>query len=84
MKLTPLTIQGTSQLFHKVGRYHVETSPLICCANQWTGFYMIGTFDMKKLKAKSEEFWQRVKHFSGAFGTKYSKMDQVKFAEDSL
>ena len=56
MKFTPLTIQGTSQLFHKVGRYHVETSPLICCENQWTGFYMIGTFDMKKLKAKSEEF----------------------------
>ena len=22
--------------------YHTETSPLICSANQWTGFYMIG------------------------------------------
>ena len=22
-------------------RYHIETSPLICRANQWTGFYMI-------------------------------------------
>ena len=20
------------------GRYHIETSPLICSANQWTGF----------------------------------------------
>ena len=24
-----------------VGRYHIETSPLICGANQWAGFYMI-------------------------------------------
>ena len=23
------------------GCYHIETSPLICSANQWTGFYMI-------------------------------------------
>ena len=22
--------------------YHIETSPLICSVNQWTGFYMIG------------------------------------------
>ena len=22
-------------------RYHIETSPLICRADQWTGFYMI-------------------------------------------
>ena len=32
------------QLFHDRGPYHIETSPLICRANQWTGFYMIGTF----------------------------------------
>ena len=25
------------------GPYHIETSPLICSANQWAGFYMIGT-----------------------------------------
>ena len=29
--------------------YHIETSPLICKANQWTGFCMIGTFVMKEL-----------------------------------
>ena len=29
--------------------YHIETSPLICSANQWTGFYMIGTSVMKEL-----------------------------------
>ena len=27
-------------LFHDGGRYHIETSPLICSSNQWTGFYM--------------------------------------------
>ena len=25
------------------GLYHIETSPLTCTADQWTGFYMIGT-----------------------------------------
>ena len=28
----------------------IETSPLICSANQWTGFYMIGTSVMKELR----------------------------------
>ena len=28
----------------------METSPLICRANQWTGFYMIGTFVIKELR----------------------------------
>ena len=30
-------------LFHDGGPYHIETSILICSANKWTGFYMIGT-----------------------------------------
>ena len=30
-------------------RYHIETSPLICSANQWTGFYMISASVMKGL-----------------------------------
>ena len=25
------------------GSYHIETSSLICSANQWAGFYVIGT-----------------------------------------
>ena len=29
------------------GPYHIETSPLICSANQWTGFYMIRTSVIK-------------------------------------
>ena len=36
-------------LIHDRGPYHKETSPLICRANQWTGFYMIGTSVMKVL-----------------------------------
>ena len=35
---------------HDGGRYHIETSPLICSANQWTGFYMISASVMKGLK----------------------------------
>ena len=38
------------KLFHDEGHYHIETSPLICRENQWTGFYMIGTSVMKELK----------------------------------
>ena len=28
----------------------IETSPMICSANQWTSFYMIGTTLMKELR----------------------------------
>ena len=38
------------QLFHDEGPYHIETSPLSCRVNQWTGFYMIRTSVMKELK----------------------------------
>ena len=37
------------QPFHVRDRCHKETSPLICCPNQWTGFYMIMTSVMKGL-----------------------------------
>ena len=26
------------------GPYHIQTSPLVCSVNPWTGFYMIGTW----------------------------------------
>ena len=29
------------ELFRDGGSYHIETSPLVCRANQWTGFDMI-------------------------------------------
>ena len=32
-----------SHNFRDEGPYHIETSQLICSANQWTGSYMIGT-----------------------------------------
>ena len=34
---------------HDGGRYHIETSPLICSPNRWTGFYMITASVMKEL-----------------------------------
>ena len=37
------------QLFFDGGPYHIETSQLICSANQWTGFYMTGTSVTKEL-----------------------------------
>ena len=37
------------KLFHDGGLYHMQTRPLIFRANQWTGFYMIGTSVMKEL-----------------------------------
>ena len=44
------TVLITPCLFHDGVRYHIETSPLICFANQWTGFYMITASVMKELK----------------------------------
>ena len=38
------------KLFYDGWPYHTETSPLICRANQWTSFYMIGTSVMKELR----------------------------------
>ena len=34
--------------------YCIETSPLTCYANQWNGFYMIGTSAMKELNTPLE------------------------------
>ena len=44
----------TDELFHDGGHYHIETSPLICCANQWAGFYMITASVMKELKRREK------------------------------
>ena len=35
--------------FFKTGPYHIETSPLICRANQWISFCMIGSSIMKEI-----------------------------------
>ena len=43
------------ELFHDGGRYHIETSPLICSANQWTSFYIITVSVMKELIGKDRQ-----------------------------
>ena len=40
-----------NELFHDGGPYHIETSPLICSANQWTGFYDIRHERVKSFQA---------------------------------
>ena len=46
------------QHFHDGCSYHIETSPLICSANQWTDFFMIGTSAMKELKLlRIKDLW---------------------------
>ena len=47
-RITPAKYTET-YLFHEGGRNHMETSPLICRANQWTGFYLITASGMKEL-----------------------------------
>ena len=44
-------IGGILQFFHDGGAHHKDTSPLICSANQWSGFYMTGTYVLKELTA---------------------------------
>ena len=39
--VTWLYLMGTRYFYDAAIQYHIETSPLICRANQWTGFYMI-------------------------------------------
>ena len=41
--------QNEVSLFYDGDPYHTETSPMNCSANQWTGFYLIGTSVMKEL-----------------------------------
>ena len=43
---------GTIRVILGGGLYHIETSPLICSANQWTGFYITDTSVMKDLKVR--------------------------------
>ena len=42
-------LQERFNLFPDGDRYHTETCPLICRANQWTGFCMITAIVMKEL-----------------------------------
>ena len=52
----PVSISYFDQiLFHDGGRYHIETSPLICSAHQWTGFYMITGSVTKELTSQTRQ-----------------------------
>ena len=42
-------------LFHNGGPYNIDISPLLYKRNQYTSFYMIGTFIIKKLRPESEK-----------------------------
>ena len=44
---------------HDRGTYHLETSPLICRANQLTGFYIMGTSAIKELVIAFAPVWDR-------------------------
>ena len=54
-----LVYSGNSMInsfIHDGDRYHIETSPLTCSANQWTGFYMITVSIMKEVKTLPQVF----------------------------
>ena len=53
MYLLILILRFLLILFHDRGSYHIETSSMIYFANQWTGFYVIGTSVMKELNNTS-------------------------------
>ena len=53
------TIQR-NEPFQDGGRYHIETSPLIYGANQWSGFYMIRTSVLKGLMKSSLHFFLKL------------------------
>ena len=82
-----------NKLFHDGGRYHIETGPLTCSANQWTGFYMITASVMKELstlgqmKIKIVEMFKHQKQFKlfftininlSAFCVKQNKRKKVE------
>ena len=53
-KRSSTVCQLSVSLLHDGGHYHIETSPLICRANQCNGFYMITASVMKELSVCSE------------------------------
>ena len=45
--------------FHDGGPYHIETNPLICGANQQTGFYDRNLVMKELIKPRSpKDFWE--------------------------
>ena len=44
--------------FNDQSSHHIETSQLICSANQLTGFYMMGTLVVKRSNSDSAFQWK--------------------------
>ena len=75
-------------------RWNSKFFKFFCCANQWTGFCMMTASVMKELRGRNS--WRLVLHTiiknsqsrSGKKlrinGSRYSRMDQVKFLENSF
>ena len=61
----------TKIIFHDGSPFHIETSQVMCRANQLTGFYMTGTSAMKELKA-TIKFESNVSKVGDLFFTRYS------------
>ena len=51
--LLPFDFSAEFLTFNDQCSHHIETSQLICRANQLTGFYMMKTLVVKRLKYKS-------------------------------
>ena len=55
MIVFPSPLSKCIYLFRDGSSYHIEISPWIYRANQWTGFFMIGTTVMKKSKTRTRQ-----------------------------
>ena len=59
-RATALIRDAFRTLSNILGPSHIETSPLICSANQWTGFYMVTALAMKELSLQSQSLLKSV------------------------
>ena len=55
--LLRIKLSSLHQLIKRQSCHDVETSQLICSANQLTGFFMIATLAFNELKAFSEQLY---------------------------
>ena len=62
-----LLLDGRFYPFHDGGRYHIETSPFICGANQLTGLYDNG-LRHERVKANLKFWLQKLKKECSLFG----------------
>ena len=65
--------------FHGRGPKHIEITPLICRANQWTGFYMIEISVMKELKPRRDIFTTLLSTYDETFLRKWRLTAKCQF-----